>query len=196
MIRWSFIEELEGKNVLHGYVPLDKFGLPIGESGVTIATGVDLGQLDRLGLVDLLKDYENKFELLHKLLPYVGLRKIRALQAIERKPVEITQDEAEALSEAMRNRTLEKLKKEWAETGLHTQFDLLPWQVQTVLYSLAYNFGTNLSDALPNTWKAFKISAASHDWTDAVVYMTNFPSKNKELEARRRKEAELLAELL
>ena len=41
MIDWHFIGELEGQSVLTGYVPDPE----ISASGVTIATGVDLGQL-------------------------------------------------------------------------------------------------------------------------------------------------------
>lgn len=42
-IDWKFIAAREGAEVLIGYVPM-KNGKVFGISGVTIATGVDLGQ--------------------------------------------------------------------------------------------------------------------------------------------------------
>ena len=46
-INWKFIGKLEGEGVETGYVPTDNNGKIIGTSGVTIATGVDLGTKDR-----------------------------------------------------------------------------------------------------------------------------------------------------
>ena len=40
MINWHFIEELEGAAVTVGYVPRDGDGNVLGNSGVTIASGV------------------------------------------------------------------------------------------------------------------------------------------------------------
>ena len=194
MIDWSFIDGLEGKDVLKGYVPLDKLGYPIGQSGVTISTGVDLGQFDRISLVGLLRDVPMSFELLRKLLPYVGLKKMPAWAALERNPLEITQTESETLSKLMREKVKKELTANWGKEKL-THFDDLPKQAQTVLYSLAYNFGSNLAAALPNTWDAFKRSASGNDWKIAASFMMCFPSKNKELDGRRRKEGLLLMEL-
>lgn len=195
MIDWKFIENLEGKNALHGYVPLDKLGYPIGESGVTIGTGVDLGQVDRTDLVLLLKHIPDSFNLISKLLPYVGLKKVQAMQKLLRVPLEITKDESETLSSAMREKIKGQLVKQWEKEKLGS-FDSLPNQVQTVLMSLAYNFGSNLKEKLPHTWDSFVRSASSNDWKLAISFMLQFPSKNKELDSRRRKEALLLGELI
>ena len=46
MIDWDFIKEREGKAILKAYVP-DPHG---SQSGVTVASGVDLGQQTREGL--------------------------------------------------------------------------------------------------------------------------------------------------
>ena len=195
MIDWKFIENVEGKNMLHGYVPTDKLGFTIGQSGVTIGTGVDLGQLDRIDLVNLLRNVPDSFNLLSKLIPYVGLQKVKAVQALNRNPLEITKDEAETLSIAIREKIKLELITIW-EKKTKTDFWKLPDQAQTVLFSLAYNFGSNLPERLPHTWDAFVRSASSNDWSIAVSFMLQFPSKNKELDSRRRKEALLLGELI
>lgn len=194
MIDWKFIEELEGSGILNGYVPLDKDGLPIGKSGVTVATGVDLGQLDRTNLVRLLKD--KSFNLIQKLLPYVGVTGESAVHALIRKPLTLTQDEAETLAEIVRERIKKDLVFYWEIYEGVGKFEALPAQAQTVLYSLAYNFGPNLPERLPNTWAAFIESAETGNWSYAVTCMLQFPSKNKELVPRRKKEALLLGELL
>jgi Bacterial toxin homologue of phage lysozyme, C-term len=54
-IDFDLISELEGGQRLEGYVPLDKQGRPSLNSGVTIATGFDIGQrspleIDRMDL--------------------------------------------------------------------------------------------------------------------------------------------------
>ena len=64
-IDWDFISSLEGGQHLAGYVP----AADVSESGVTIATGIDLGQrtegsIDALAIPDQLKT---------KLKPYAGL---------------------------------------------------------------------------------------------------------------------------
>src|SRR6185503_18482812 len=66
-IDWKFIGTLEGAGILKGYVPVSKTS----NSGVTIATGVDLGQaseqqIDNWAIDDSLKT---------KLKPYCGLKK-------------------------------------------------------------------------------------------------------------------------
>lgn len=194
MIDWDFIHTLEGKHVLKGYVPTDRLGYPIGESGVTIGTGVDLGQLDRTDLVILLKHIPDSFNLIVKLNPYVGLKKSSAMSALLRLPLELTEEEATVLSKAMCDKTLRELKTHWNKYT-HSDFCKLPSQVQTVLFSLAYNFGSNLEKALPHTWNVFTDAFAFNDWQGAYQWMLNFPSKNKELDKRRKKEAELLKEL-
>ena len=43
-VDYAFIRNHEGAAVLNGYVPQKKDGTVIGKSGVTIASGFDLGQ--------------------------------------------------------------------------------------------------------------------------------------------------------
>ncbi len=53
-IDWDWIAKLEGEGFRKGYVPIDKrTGKIVGTSGVTIATGVDLGTKDRKFFEDI-----------------------------------------------------------------------------------------------------------------------------------------------
>ena len=66
-IDWNFIAKEEGKRILKGYVPLpDK-----SKSGVTIASGFDLGQHNESDL----KGLKLSAALTKKLKPYLLLKK-------------------------------------------------------------------------------------------------------------------------
>ncbi len=197
-VNWQFIEALEGKNVLKGYVPVNNFGSVIGRSGVTIATGVDLGQLSKTDLIRLCSgDSPISIPLVKKLIPYLGIKGIAACSLLQKYPLEISQEEAEFLSYKMHKRVLDRLEKTWNsyKEGLITPFAELPEQVQTVLFSLAYNFGTNLPARLPNTFLAFLQGEATGDWTPAINALVHFSSVNRELISRRKKEADYLMTL-
>ena len=70
----AILERFEGKGIARGYVPM-KNGEVLGVSGVTIATGVDLGQQTGAGLLDMGVPHA----VVKKLLPYIGLKKAAAL---------------------------------------------------------------------------------------------------------------------
>jgi hypothetical protein len=105
-IDFGFISELEGGQRLEGYVPVDtKSGTVIGNSGVTIATGVDLGHrsaedIDRLDLPRSLRD---------KLKPYAGIRRERALELLRDHPIRIAQAEADMLDRTVKRDLIETL---------------------------------------------------------------------------------------
>jgi len=130
-IDWTFIGTLEGQSVLTGYVPN-----PDGSaSGVTIATGVDLGQLNAAKL----RAFAIPDDLIAKLLPYVGLQKQAAVAALAAQPLTITQTEADALDEADRQPIVSELTQRYdAAVAGGTGFDALPDAAQTVLASVAF----------------------------------------------------------
>ena len=95
-IKWDFISDLEGGQRLRGYVP----AAAVSKSGVTIATGVDLGQrseaeIDAMAIPDGLKV---------KLKPYAGLKKLAAVEFLAAHPLTITKDEADALDREVKGR--------------------------------------------------------------------------------------------
>lgn len=87
----DFMVSLENHD-LKGYVPTNTDGTAIGQSGVTVSSGVDIGQrsaedLKKLGLTEY-------HDLYWKLLPYTEKRKENAIAALKEKPLEITAEEA------------------------------------------------------------------------------------------------------
>ncbi len=63
-IDWDFIAAREGKQIAVGYVPVGKNGKRLGNSGLTIGTGFDLGQhsateIQQLDIPPALKERAN-----------------------------------------------------------------------------------------------------------------------------------------
>lgn len=164
-VDFDFIKEREGFN-LNGYVPVDKkTKIPLGESGVTIASGFDLGQR---GLKDLSGLPEN---IQIKLKPYLGLKKELAQKKLDKFPVSITNDEALIVNEFAKADAISKLKKRWkAKTG--NDFESLPRHQATPIASVAFQYG-DLAKKTPNFWN----QVTSNDWEGAKKNLANFGDK-------------------
>jgi hypothetical protein len=174
-IDWEFIETLEGRS-LTGDVP-DPEG---SESGVTIASGVDLGQLtaaqiDGLAISDDLKT---------RLKPYAGLRKQQAVDFLAQHPLTITADEADALEAAVRQPIVATLSSNYNRAA-GIGFDALPDAAQTVIASVAFQYGPNLQRRTPRFWS----DAVRQDWTAVIEELRNFGDN---FPTRRNKEAKFL----
>src|SRR5690606_501314 len=112
----GFLQKNEGKLVLKGYVPKytrntsdHKAGDVIGASGVTVSTGIDLGQQSESGTKKILSNYINQYgsadsvdidTLINKLHPYFSKQKEAAVAALESQPLEVTDSEASLLEKA------------------------------------------------------------------------------------------------
>ena len=174
-IDYPFIMGLEGYSKT-GYVP-EKDGKPLGESGVTIASGFDLGKRSIRSLEGLPED------LVMKLAPYLGVRG-EAAQNIA-PSLKITSEEADMLNEVAKNQTVGMLSNLWKnKTG--TDFQDLPSNKQTVLASVAFQYG-DLESRTPNFWK----QTTSGDWDAATDNLRNFGDR---YESRRTREADYLME--
>lgn len=196
-IDWRFVETLEKKYVLKGYVPKNKKGEVIGKSGVTVSTGVDVGQLSPAELVNLFGGLPRtrSQKLIESLMPYTGLKGKEAVLALIHFPLELKQEDAVLLAERVKEKHKNELIEDWNGKSF-VNFWNLPDEMQTVLFSLCYNFGARLSHSLPNTFKVMKIAAEKKEYNLAVDWLKSFPSKNPELVKRRQKEAEYLEKLL
>lgn len=175
-IDYPFIMGLEGYSKT-GYVPATKDGKPLGKSGVTIASGFDLGGRSIRGLQGLPED------LVIKLAPYLGVRG-EAAQNIA-SSLKITSEEADILNEVAKNQTVGMLSNLWKNTT-GTNFQDLPSNKQTVLASVAFQYG-DLPTKTPNFWKY----ATSGDWDSVKRELNDFKD---DYPTRRRKEAKLLDE--
>lgn len=173
----KFIEEVEGKAITKGYVPDSKNS----NSGVTIATGVDLGSKGQ--------DFLDKLspELANKLKPYVGLKKEKAVEKLKEKPLIISNKEAEELDDIVYENVKKSLIKEFDKVS-KTKFEDLPKEAQDVLLSITYQYGS-MKNKTPKAWQY----AINGEWDKLVDELNDFGDNYK---TRRKKEADRLSTIL
>ncbi|TVR97801.1 MAG: peptidase [Rhodospirillales bacterium] len=180
-IDWSFISQLEGGRRLTGYVPAAAFS----QSGVTVATGCDLGQRSRAE-IDALNIPES---LKAKLRPYADLKTAAAEAMLRQQPLTLTAAEAEALDEAVKQPIVDALETRYdaavSSSPGRLTFARLPHPAQTVIASVAFQYGANLPARTPRFWRA----VTAQDWAEAVRELRNFGDAYP---TRRRREANLL----
>lgn len=191
----------EGPQQLRGYIPCDlttggtanyKGGpnperyIAMGASGVTIGTGVDLGQTDK----DTLRGMGVSNAVVYKLMPYLEQSRAAAVDALHRLPLTLSQAAADELDEAMLNHHISKISAYYDAATDHGTFASLPWQAQAAIVSIQYQRGVKSPRKYPNTWKAF----VTQNWTDAA-YRLGTGRFWTGYQGRRRLESELLKEL-
>lgn len=142
-VNFGFISGLEGGPVLRGYVPDPKNS----NSGVTIATGFDLGQRSASELHRLLPYF-----LAQKLSVYCGFKKLDAVSVLNQLPLTITAAEAEEIDLSVKHQMLTKLVQRYNRAA-KVAFDGLPEPMQTVIASVAFQYG-DLSKRCPKFWRA------------------------------------------
>jgi hypothetical protein len=199
-VDWSWITGKEGGRLLKGYVPHNKDGTAIGASGVTVATGVDLGQwneaqLRALGLPE---------DLIAKLRPYLSpLRKEEAIAYLEEHPLTLTADEAALLDTKMRehfeknvssryNATVKALRDSGDPAYANlANFEDLPPEMQTAIVSLAYQYGLGSKGRIKTSglWHLL----ASQQWARAAELLTS-DAFDTRFEGRRTQTAGLIRE--
>ena len=159
------LARFEGNGITRGYVPCDKAGVPLGASGVTIGTGVDLGQQTGAGLLDMgVPD-----ELVRKLVPYIGLKRVAAQDALKRQPLILTTAEVTALDDAVIGRYVRDIANRYNRDNPATSFADIPREAQAVIVSLLYQRGLNSPHNFHNTWE----SLVDGDWPDAAARLCN-----------------------
>ncbi len=181
-IDWDFISSLEGGQRLAGYVP----AADVSESGVTIATGIDLGQrtegsIDALAIPDQLKT---------KLKPYAGLKKQEAVEFLAQHPLAISEEDANAMDRAIKEVSVAEVRERYdqavAGEPSSPNFDDLSDRAQTVICSVAFQYGSNLERRTPRFWRA----CTQRRWNDIVAELRDF---GDDYPTRRNKEADLFA---
>lgn len=174
---------IEGPQQLKGYVPCNKTGggtanyrgaesgspggfSAMGASGVTIATGADLGQTTRATLVGYgLDPYHADL-----FTPYYGLKRDDALIALYKRPLTIGRDTAEALDTTLHAGYLTLVAARYDRDNPATPFADLPRQAQAVIFSYLYQRGAGGGPRnAKNTWAAL----LRGDWADASARFCN-----------------------
>ena len=200
MINYSFINfilgRFEGKGYTQGYIPC-RFGTyfggtqpdrgePLGVSGVTIATGVDLGQQTITGLAEM----GISAATIAILEPYIGLQKEQAVKKLKASPLTITAAQVQEIDNAVSRHYI----YETARKFNRVLFEAAPKEVQAVAVSLCYQFGIPRRDASPAlalAWEAMQNS----NYEEAAAHLSTpngWSNSHQKFMNRRRQEAELL----
>lgn len=177
----EFIEEVEG-NERKGYVPKDDGGPR--ESGVTIGTGLDLGQhdLNYIKRLCLPRDIEEKF------LFYLGRTGREAKVYLHHNPLVLTEDQVRIVNSALLKVTAEDLERQYNKVSGGVLFSSLPPQIQTAIYSVHLQYG-NLPVRTPKFWAA----AITQRWEALHHELLHF---GDQFYPRRAKEASLVKTVL
>ncbi|MEI7378074.1 pesticin C-terminus-like muramidase [Dickeya chrysanthemi] len=177
----SFLRKSEGMRT-DGYVPLNKDGTPVENSGVTIGMGIDLGQREAK---DLIRDGVPN-SIVEKLKPYMKLKKASALQKIREIPLKLTSNEANILSNIYIQKSIQSLETEFDNESKGVKFSQLPVNTRTMILDLAHQYG-NLKLKTPKTW-GFIIN---QQWGELVKELKDFHDKYP---TRREREAALIVD--
>lgn len=179
-IDWHVIEGHEG-NETRGYVPKNAQGVVLGHSGVTIASGFDLGQHNTTDLNNLkLSDTLTK-----TLKPYLSLTGTNATNYLASHPLNISAPDATSINSAIHSETLNRLIVAYDNAvGANNTFFGLPAGVQTAIADLAFQY-QNLAISAPKFWQ----DVIKFDWTAAVSELKNFDDA---FHTRRNDEAKLI----
>lgn len=176
----AFIDSVEGGQQLDAYVPNNN-GVVIDQSGVTVATGVDLGGQTVESLTALGVDQA----LVTTLTPYLHLTGQDALNALQSSPLHITEAQADVLDNAVRSNILNTVVNSYNNSSDYADFYQLPGGVQTAIASVAYQYGPGLAIATPNFWT----QVTTGHWQDAVTNLNDFGDA---YDTRRDREAALI----
>lgn len=180
-IDYTFISDLEGGQQIVGYVP----AASVSKSGVTIATGFDLGQRSENDLKVLKLDSA----LIVKLKPYLGHKSAAAKTLLTKTPLIITPKQAKAIDVAVKSEHITKIKFKYDHSlGNKKRFIDLPSEAQTVIASVSFQYGIGLNTRAPKFWKA----VTSQNWRESSKILNNFGDAYP---TRRRKEADLLKKI-
>ena len=169
-IDFDFILEQEGFKT-QGYVP----EATRSKSGVTIASGFDLGARNENDLKGLPQD------IIDTLRPYLGIKGTEAENIAG--ALSITKDQANIINEFAKKEAVKNLRAKW-EKATGTSFDKLSKEKATVLASVAFQYG-DLESQTPNFWR----QTTNNQWMEAYNNLLDFQDVYK---SRREREAAYL----
>jgi murein DD-endopeptidase MepM/ murein hydrolase activator NlpD len=182
-IDFAFISSCEGGQSLRATVP----DADHSQSGVTVATGFDLGCRDARALQQLGLSQD----LRTRLSKYLGKQGSAAERFLATYPLTITQADADEIDVASKKSAASTVIKSYNravanKSGL-LSFEQLPGEAQTVIASVAFQYG-DLSERTPKFWKA----VTAQRWKDVIEELLHFGDR---YDTRREKEAALLRKM-
>ena len=174
----DFIEDREGFEII-GYVPHAEGS----KSGVTIASGFDLGARKLSDLNGLPEEIINKLE------PYLGLKGNEAIS--KAKQLKITREEGRIINKFAKKESLQKLEKKWNKDS-KIKFNELSIEQATVLASVAFQYGSSFKRKDGTQMNFYKL-ALDNDWQGVYDELMDFGDFYP---TRRKEEAKLLFKYL
>jgi hypothetical protein len=185
-VDWGFVKTSEGYKD-HGYIVYDKKGNVAEHSGVTIASGFDLGvhsaaDVDKIGL---------SADTATALKRYVGLQGVTAEAYLyTHTAVYITPEEGELINSWAHSEALIRMVTGYDNATSAGSFYQLPSSVQTALADATFQYGslryTGNAD-MNSLWQ----HAIAKDWTAAIADLRH-AAANSPYPDRRTREADLL----
>jgi len=184
LIDWGFIQAVEGRPRLRGYVPTARGnGRVLGRSGVTVGTGFDLGQHD----ADDLRRMGVARRLVKTVEPYLRQKGPHARRLLRHSPLVLSPREADALDRAKRLDTARKIERRFDATRARhvPPYASLSAAQQTVIFSLATQYGSRLDRKTPAFWEHVIHGRFDRAHRELRNFGDGYPT-------RRNREAELL----
>jgi hypothetical protein len=139
-VNWNFISSLEGKGICKAYVPCPGTSF----SGITVATGFDLGQQS----IESLKEFNLSPSLFRILKPYLGFQSFEAFDYIENYPLILTDKQVKEIDKAVQDKFTKDVSLYWSDWDKYSD------ALQTIIMSVSYQYGINLSKKCPKFYKA------------------------------------------
>lgn len=196
----SFLSTVEGRRQTRGYIPCNKKSggtanytggpnpenyIAMGASGVTIATGCDLGQTT----ASTLAAYGLPQSVISAFLPYIGKKKADAINVLHKQPLVISPQAAEQTDMAVHKGYLDRYVRPAWEKAAKASFDGLPAQAQAVIMSVCFQKGCG---GVRKDWPKLWGCLVNQDWHGAAgELLTGFTQYKN----RRQTEGRLLLEL-
>lgn len=170
----------------------------MGRSGVTISTGIDLGQQSKSGTRAVIDAYINKEgnednvsvdALMKKLSPYFGLQKQDAVDALAKTPLSVTLDEAQLLAHAFGFNTQKKAAQQFNDNNKkEMDFKMLPEEAQTVIVDFVYQYWLSEDGGVRSTFWKYVYNG---EWKKLADWLKSEPDP---YDNRRRREGDRLQE--
>lgn len=196
-INFDKLADFEGGQQTHGYIPghtpgVANDGVNVqGQSGVTIATGFDIGQWHHLALT---RNLQLPATLARRYSPFCNRKRQRAVDAFEKSGgLVISKPEADATDMHVQRFHLVAAIGDWdADPKPTKRFVELTAAQQTVVLSRTYHQGVRM----PQTAVAeeFYTAAQKGDWIAAERALRNYDVKDKWYKVRVNAEADYLAQ--
>src|SRR5699024_1159245 len=171
--------EATSAEVLKAKVPTDDDGNPLGDSGITVGYGVDLGHYDADRLQALADSGSLKQSFVDTITPYVGHRGDDAQDYLKHHPLSFTESDRsqlDALSDIryaniLYERSVDYYNAVVAETQSQPHFlTELPKAAATAIADVAVQYRPPLAESVPNFWS----QVVHAQWHAAAANLDDF----------------------